>query len=452
MKDLKLLGVVITLTFISLLLPSALAFDCKRLGKDFASCSEIEGSELEEAEKEILIPSLLAENTAKPDHGFVYRWNTEKEVNERPEGAGEYGNGYIKNAWMKIFTIMPSVIENETLYSSGKGGIFTAYNYGTNIPSEKQAGDCRTEYSKESEIAELKVYLNSALIGGSKLTSFSSDAQDLDFKAKLDIDLKTRIRHYKIKNVGENEIRCEFDNEEIKHDSLAIEDSFKAKLYGKLPEADFRILNQYYGTSLVKLDASNFTALKLEFNDSFYELNKFFYSFNYSLKPYNIITIKADEDEQKSVGNLKIAAGSNSEGNDLSFAINDLSGCKIRLFTHFLEKEQECNLDYNKIDLKIKTDKLRYKINETIKVEIFPKNIPISLAYGNESKTAENIAEFKALLLANKIKADYNGLETEKLINVSDAKSWPALFSIGTFSFLNYFLYTLARKFYGGWI
>ena len=79
----------------------------------------------------------------------------------------------IKNAWLKIFTIMPSISINDTLYHNGTGEILTAYSYDTQLPTEKIAGDCRTEYELSTITENLKIYVNEEYIGTNILTSYS---------------------------------------------------------------------------------------------------------------------------------------------------------------------------------------------------------------------------------------------------------------------------------------
>ena len=73
-------------------------------------------------------------------------------------------------------------------------------------------------------------------------------------------------------------------------------------------------------------------------------------------------------------------------------------------------------LSFNKIYLYIKSNKLIYKENEIIKIEIFPKDLVTDISYNNITKKASNYAEFNTNKQSNKITAKYNNLSYDKVI------------------------------------
>ena len=78
--------------------------------------------------------------------------------------------------------------------------------------------------------------------------------------------------------------------------------------------------------------------------------------------------------------------------------------------------------------------------------KIFPSNIPVELSYGNQKKTAKAKAEFNAEQFVNKITAKYNYEQAERLINVGKERFALAM-NLSIFSFINYFLFAVIRKF-----
>ena len=130
-----------------MLLPSAIAFNCNSLsGGDFYVCNSIQNTNLTNYEKDLLISDIFNKNKTYPNFDFVYSWNTNLDISN-PSNGKTYSSGTIKNAWIEIIALMPSIIENDILYSSNTGKLRTEYNYQYVLPSGTEYGDCRTDYS-----------------------------------------------------------------------------------------------------------------------------------------------------------------------------------------------------------------------------------------------------------------------------------------------------------------
>ena len=167
-------AVLALFTALALLLPSAIAFNCNSLsGGDLAICNSIQNTNLSQADKDLLISDIFNSNKTNPNFDFVYQWNTNLNISNSPDGK-IYSSETIKNAWIKIISLMPSIIENNTLYSSNSGKLLTAYSYNYQLPSGIVSGDCNTYYSLSSRTEQLNVYINGNLIGHDKLTSFNN--------------------------------------------------------------------------------------------------------------------------------------------------------------------------------------------------------------------------------------------------------------------------------------
>ena len=180
-----------------LLAPMAFGISCNNLDADIeAQCHEIKSSTLAEPEQQHLLNGLAYPTSSTANHSVVYDWNTKIAFTSAPEGVKTQNGGSIKDAWMKIISIMPSVLSKDKLLTSGIGTIQTAYNYRIEMPSGTDGGDCRTDYSLRSNNAMLKVYLNDNLAGTSTLTAFQG-SNILDFKAKLKIQSVIEVNHYR---------------------------------------------------------------------------------------------------------------------------------------------------------------------------------------------------------------------------------------------------------------
>jgi hypothetical protein len=317
---------------LALLLPSAIAFNCNSLsGGDLYLCNQIQNTNLSPAEKDLLISDLFNKNKTSPNFDFIYSWNSNLNI-QSPSDNQYHSSGTIKNAWIDIVSLMPSILENNTLYASDKGKLMTAYNYQYgNLPSGTEWRDCNTRYSWEKKTANINVYLNNNWIGSEKIVAYQvyNNPDYLTFRAELNINAKYKIEHYRWKWVGKYQ-KCLYSSTEYRTDTLKISDSFSAKLYKSQLDSSFKITNKYFGVTKGVLSTNNFTKLSLNFNNSQYQNSKYVYSLSYAL-PYYVLTIKAEPAENTNLRNIHV----DRNKNNFTFSVYDSSNCKIQLFDHF---------------------------------------------------------------------------------------------------------------------
>jgi len=432
--------------------PPTFAFNCNSLsGGDFYICNQIQGTDLSQIEKDLLISDIFSKNKTIPDFDFVNSWNTNLNIKNSPDN--KYQNqGSIRNAWVKIIALMPSILENDTLYIPEQGKILIRYNYDVVLPSGTASGDCKTSYSLDSKKEMLYIYLNSKLIGQNQISSFSTDSKDNIFIAKLKIDVTYKIKHYKRnKYCAEYEegkcVRyksvCEYSYTETKTDILTPSSSLQAKLYESQPNSSFKITDKYSGITKGVLTAEDYTKVILSFTNSEFQNSRYIYSLNYS-SPYYVLTIRADKIENTESNNIHVDRADDS----FIFNVKDASGCKIELFDHFDSITKSCDMSFNPVNFSIKTDKTNYYENDTIKVYIEPSNLKVNLSYGNQNKIAENYAEFQAVLFENKIEARLNDQKADWLVNIKKKENAVLLYNLGILSFLGYFFYKTAKAYY----
>jgi len=445
---------IFILLALALLLPSAIAFNCNSLsGGDIYVCNSIQSTNLSQTEKDILIADIFNKNKTTPNFDFIYSWNTNLNILSPSDGK-KYSSGTIKNAWVDIIALMPSILEDDVLYSSDKGKLMTAYNYEYILPSGTASGDCKTYYSLEEKKENLDVYVNGRLIGHDELSSFivKPGEETLNFISRLNLEVKYKIKHYQRKRYCSEykdgkcvryRTVCEYSFTNYQTDTLTLTDNLQAKLYKSELNSSFKVTDKYNGITQGILEADNFTKLILSFNNSQYQDNKYLYSLNYTL-PYYVLTLKAEKIEDTSFNNIHV----DKEGDKFTFTVRDDSNCKIELFDHFNSIAKSCDMSFNETDFSIKTDKTDYFENDTIKVYISPDNVTINLSYANENKLAKNYTEFKAVLYENKINAKLNDKEVNWFVNVKKKENTILLYNLCILSFLGYFFYKAAKAYY----
>jgi len=439
---------------LALLFPSAIALNCNSLsGGDLYICNSIQSTNLSQAEKDLLIADIFNKNKTIPDFDFIYSWNTNLNIKNSPDNKYQ-SNGSIKNAWVKIISLMPSVLEDNILYIPEQVKILTRYNYDVVLPSGTASGDCKTSYSLEDKKESLDLYVNSQLIGYDQLTAFiiKDNPENLNFIARLKIEVKYKVDHYQNKKYCSGykdgkcikyKTVCEYRSTNYQTDTLSLTDNLNAKLYRNQLNSSFKITDKYNGITRGILEANNFTKLILSFNNSFYRDNRYIYSLNYTSQ-YYILTLKAEKAENIDFKNINV----NKENNVFTFTVKDTSNCKIELFDHFNSITKNCDLSYNETNFSIKTDKTNYYKTDTIKVYITPSDVLVNVTYGNQSKLAKNYTEFKAVLYENKINAKLNGEEVNWFVNVNKKENAALLRNLVILFLLIYIFYKAAKVYY----
>jgi len=444
---------IFALLFILVHIPFIFAIECNQADPTIRdTCKEILNLDLTLQEKEVLISNLEYSNKFFPDHEFVYQKNTNINVDNAPHGIQEYSGNFVQKAWMKIFTAMPSILYNGSFLTPESTQIKTGYNYKIVIPpnyynSRKRDGDtCRINYNLKQNTAINKVYVNGIYQGSGDLVNIKVNS-DSEIKSIYEINVEVDIDYYEWDKYCarrrngkcvDYEYKCKYDHDTTKRDNIKIIDTLNVKKYDNNPFANLELIDNN------KIRTNYSDSIEINLKDSSYAFNKFIYSINYSLDPYYVYTLKAEDYNQESIKNLY------KQGSDL--IVKDFSICNFKAFDFFNVIEKSCNLDYEDLNFYIKTNKLTYYPEDLIDIQIYPKDILVNLSYGNQSKLVKSSANFKADLAFNKITANYKNLHAEKVIFVKDKGKLNTIFNFSLFGFLNYAFYIALRKYFGGLI
>jgi len=433
--------------------PLALAVSCNGISSaNYGLCIDILNSGIANQEKEILISNLDYQNKLFPDHEYIFNKNLERTIAYAPEGISVYNKEFIKNAWMKVFTSMPSVIYKGNTYTPSKTSIFTGFNYNLQIPKnyyspgypQTEQSSCKLIYSLNEKEDKNKIYLNGNYAGEGDLVDLiipknSTIISEYEINVKVEVDYY-RWRKYCSSRRDDGTCRrysysCDYSKNEYKKESIKISDNLNVSLYQNNPFSFLEPVDSYGGATKLRLNYSD--SISVGFKDSEYSFNKYLYSVEYSSPPYYINTLKAEDYNQEKISNLL---------KDREFLIvKNTENCKIKSFDFFKTVEKGCNSDYGSIDFFIKTDKLKYDAGETIKVNIFPKNISVKVSYNGETKIRTGNAEFTAQNYQNKISAQYNDLKAETIIYISNKERIFLIWNLFLFAFLNCVLYVLLK-------
>jgi len=437
--------------------PLVLAIDCNSISQaNYNTCMEIMNSNLTDTEKSLIISNLDYSKKFYPEHSFIYDKNTNLQISSAPDGVQYYNGIFIKNAWMSIFTVMPSIIYNNSLYVPSQTKVLTGFNYQIQTPSNYYSpgypstsrGDCQRIYTQTKNSAENKVYANNNYQGSGKLVNINVN-QDSQIKANYIINVAYSIDHYywqrycsKYKNgyCKKYSYRCKYNYNEIKTDTASINDYLNVKLYTNSLFGDVKTISSYSGSTKIETNYSN--SIELSFQNSYFNKYEFVYDVNYSKAPYYVYTLKAEDYKQEQISNIL--------KDENALIVNNINNCTIKTWDFFSTTQKSCFLDYKPINFSVDTERFNYKVNETIKVYVYPQNISVNLTYGNQSKQVIGNSTFIAEPLKNKVQATYESFEAEKIIFVQDTDRFGIIWNFSLFGLLNYVVYSVLRKCFGG--
>ena len=354
------------------LIPLATAFDCS-LSSDYDTCISIQDSELSDVEKEELYDALMY--VEFPDFDYVYDYNTELEFDEKPDDVKKYGSDYIKNAWIILASVMPSVEIDNVSYYDGSASVLTGYDYEIEVPSGTASGDCKTIYNVNSISRSHRVYVNDEIIGYSDLVAFES-AEDVEIRTELTITAVVSIRHYKIKTTKPFRGTCKYYSTETDTDTLIIYDSKELLYLNDEPSYSINIEDQGYDSYQGSLDVNDAVAYDFSIGEGSYQKRDWYYT--YDITYGSLLNVVAVPYEREVVNNINFV---NNE-----FTIQEIKPCSITLYSHFDSWTSDCEQDFEDNDISILTDKHFYDSGDEIQVTITPSDEEVLLTYGDIEK------------------------------------------------------------------
>ena len=439
------------LLFLLFTTSQVLALSCDAIStQNKQICQNILNSEVSLIEKEALITNLEYANPYSPDHTYIFLRNSNIQFQNPPDNIRTSDSIFIKNAWVSIFGVMPSVIYNKTLLCPSKTKVLTGFNYQISLPSEyhssgypsTSAGDCRRTYTLVGNSAENRIFVNGVYQGSGSLVDVQIPFSTT-INAHYRITSQARVEHYEWDKYCCRTRRgkciqycynCKFSNSEVQTDNLLLHDTLPVKLYSNTLTGTMQVTDKYESTTRFQTNFSN--AIEILFNNSAYNFYDYTYTVNYSKLPYYFATLQATGYRQEKLSNVL------KEGN--GFVVKNIQGCKIHAFDFFTILDTNCDLAYDESPFSLKTDLFYYKIGDSINVSLIPL-ANYNVSYGNQTSVGSNVT-FNAESGTNKIHADLNGISQEHFIFVYDQSKISLVIKIILFFLLIYIFYKVMKK------
>ncbi|MBN2368073.1 hypothetical protein JXC34_03565 [Candidatus Woesearchaeota archaeon] len=335
-----------------LLLPSSFAFDCSI----FDGTLEESCQSLNEVDED-LIANLIYTNTTFPDHDFISEYNSLIEVENPPDGVILSNAEYIKDAWLKLFTIQPSVNFEGNIVVPEEVEVRSEYDYRIEVPGDFYSNNpvhgqtCKILYNLQTESSQLNIYTDDILKGTDKIDTISIE-EDTDITAEATIQCTIRGQFYRW-----NEYCCDweggdcvdwcfeciYDHTTNYPETLILEDTELINKSDHEIVAEFDLKSQYFGTTKGEFRKDNLTNMLISFPQASYKDHDIVYSANFSNKPYYFLVLNALRENDRQATNLV--------RNNQTLYVSDASACEVSYSDFFTEGTRECNELYEEEEI-----------------------------------------------------------------------------------------------------
>jgi len=288
----KLLNLALAILFV---IPLVSAFDCDYFyGAEKTDCLELQNINTS------LIPDLIYDDSSFPNHDSINNYNKDIVV----EPLMKYNSGNIRNAWLEVPYIYPSIID---------GGKLTAktfqlrgdYDYSYHVPSnyynnrKRDGATCKIKYYYHSKSADLDIYSNGRKLSDS-FTSYFSISKTSTLKAEVDFSVTIRERHYEWDRYccrykkGEC-VRycwdCDYDHTSYDTDRLTLSKELTIYPYEKPTEPSFKYIYEYSGSYWGNLSEYDVN-VDLKIGEDYFSRDKYSYYARF-IEPFDYIQMYA---------------------------------------------------------------------------------------------------------------------------------------------------------------
>jgi hypothetical protein len=405
--------------------PDTLLDNCHSLGIDRAVCDAASDLNLSvEQRKNLILDALITENEYP---GFIEtgNWNDGLSFGRYPpDGTTSVSSGNIRDAWIKIASISPSVFDSEKneTWINDTGKIKNEFSFSFVVQKRTFPGDCQTIYQICGYDYSLQTFQNGGLMGTGKNVNFEAMGahnQTNDFESVLSVASEYQIDHYELVAHCSEEscwTSCDFSHTDAVKSNLRLSDRKTTYRYNFTSSA--KSLVESYDRGLADLwlrtiSNENFNKYEFRLGNSLFATDGMQYSLNYDLPPYNVLTPKTTKSPARNqFYGLAVLELENispyGEKAHLLIPATDLN-CSLKIFSHFRADEYSefCNLT-DQISILSLTIVNRTDDWFTVKIEFRDNSTSLPLAdkgivmnYGNQTATVITDANGSATVSFN---------------------------------------------------
>ncbi|VVC03594.1 Uncharacterised protein [Candidatus Burarchaeum australiense] len=355
--------------------PDSLIDNCKSLNLVDKSVCDLANLSAEEKK------NLIADNLVR-DNGFANfddarNWNYGLAFTKYPpDAATVVNNGSIRDAWVKMISLTPSVFDasSKQLFVNDTGELYSQYAFSFVVPQETFSGDCKTEYDVCGYDYSLQSYRNGAFLGNGKKTSFAIDSlvhnSSSLFSSVLSANSEYLIHHYKwvthCSGSGKFVIcvtTCDYSSTESRKNSVRLTDAKTAYYYGFTHFQNSMIdsfKNGLIDGWFFLVSNEDFNNFKLNFGNAWLKIQSRQYKLAHDLAPYNALTPEAlVNDDQLHAYNVVVLSRQNQLMNGAGF---DEYLKATEPFLHYV-LTQIFHIDLTVLPIEFYGDKTHYQVS-----------------------------------------------------------------------------------------
>ncbi|MBN2142969.1 hypothetical protein JW711_06600, partial [Candidatus Woesearchaeota archaeon] len=174
----------IALILLVLAMPVVFSFDCNQFsGQEWQDCMTLSYN------NEDLIASLIYPTSTTPNHDLIDSYNSGIIISGPPLNVTPVSKDIIKDVWVKILTISPSVLFKGLLFVPSEVKARTEYSCRIEVPPNFETSNtrnsvCKVVYSLQSQTESLSLFRGSDLVGSEKISAFEVP-ENSSLKAQL---------------------------------------------------------------------------------------------------------------------------------------------------------------------------------------------------------------------------------------------------------------------------
>ncbi len=288
--------------------PDTLLDNCQGLGlSNLALCN---ATQLNASERKQLILDDFIQNNGYPPFAEAEDWNGRLQFGEyAPDGTYVREGGQIRNAWVRITSVSPAVIdasENKT-YVNATGKMRMAYSFKFVVPYMTFPEDCGTDYQICGYDYKLEAFNNGQSLNNNNqpqadfaVAERVHNAQN-NLSAVLTVRSQFLIRHYRwVEHCTTSEDgkttcvkTCDYSHTTDYHDSVRLTDEKPVYYYGFIAFQN-AFIDSFNGDMadgwLFVVSNEDFNNIKFSIANSSITLQSRQYQLNPDLAPYNALT------------------------------------------------------------------------------------------------------------------------------------------------------------------
>ena len=249
----------------------------------------------------------------------IENYNSAMNFSCAPEGTEIHNGNYIKDAWVKVITIMPSIHENNEAWSLPAGKVITASGYNITLPrsATNVNQDCGSTYSLISSSSSTSTYANGVKIGEVGVIDYSipKNSENLTVTGILSVLVDIRKDIYETYcyccKLSEKNIcieiccLCKYSYSTNEEERISINDSLERDVYDfeahpklTMLQCPVDALNTAHGN--LSLNATNnYQVFFMKFSNAYFYLTKSKLDIVTTTLPYKILELKVVDVNRK---------------------------------------------------------------------------------------------------------------------------------------------------------